>query len=119
VVESEQLNQLLDARLFFKAENLQKTGAFKYRGAVHFLSNLSPQKRETGVLFLFPRGIMLSVVEGVGLLPYSGKDFTLAWRAFTEDATTPNILASGKESKIPSTPASFMQATKLRVNKMG
>lgn len=35
VMESERLNELVGARLFFKCEHLQKAGAFKTRGAVN------------------------------------------------------------------------------------
>ena len=36
--------------VYAKAENLQKTGSFKYRGAYNFLGSLSPDKRELGVV---------------------------------------------------------------------
>ena len=35
ILKSEYLNQLAGAELFFKCENLQKTGAFKARGATN------------------------------------------------------------------------------------
>lgn len=44
------LNQLLDAEIFFKAENLQHMGAFKFRGAYNRLSQLSVEKRKHGVV---------------------------------------------------------------------
>ena len=44
----------LDARhgieLFFKAENLQRMGAFKFRGAINALLQLSPEAARRGVL---------------------------------------------------------------------
>lgn len=47
-------NPTLDARagrqLFLKAENLQKIGAFKARGAIHALLRLDPQQRARGVV---------------------------------------------------------------------
>ena len=36
--------------LYFKAENLQPTGAFKLRGAYNKISSLSPEERERGVV---------------------------------------------------------------------
>jgi threonine ammonia-lyase medium form len=36
--------------LFFKCENLQKTGSFKPRGAFNAISRLTPQERERGVV---------------------------------------------------------------------
>jgi threonine dehydratase len=44
------LDQLAGARLFFKAENFQKVGAFKYRGAWNAVSSLSPEERQRGVV---------------------------------------------------------------------
>jgi threonine dehydratase len=44
------LNDLLDATVFVKHENHQPTGAFKVRGGVNLLSQLSPEERERGVI---------------------------------------------------------------------
>jgi threonine dehydratase len=38
------------ARLFFKCENLQRMGAFKFRGAYNALSKFTPSQRRTGVI---------------------------------------------------------------------
>lgn len=38
------------ARLFFKCENLQRTGSFKFRGAYNALAQFSPEQRARGVL---------------------------------------------------------------------
>lgn len=38
------------ARLFFKAENLQRVGAFKFRGACNALAQFTPEQRKAGVL---------------------------------------------------------------------
>ena len=38
------------ARLFFKCENLQRMGAFKFRGAFNAISNLTADERRAGVL---------------------------------------------------------------------
>ena len=38
------------AKLFFKAENLQRMGAFKFRGAYNALSQLNAEERRRGVL---------------------------------------------------------------------
>ena len=39
-----------DRALYFKAENLQPTGAFKLRGAYNKISSLSPEERNRGVV---------------------------------------------------------------------
>ena len=38
------------AQLFFKCENLQRMGAFKFRGAYNALAQFSPQQRRQGVV---------------------------------------------------------------------
>ena len=49
VIESSALNEFLKARLFFKCENLQKAGAFKFRGALNAILSLSDQEVARGV----------------------------------------------------------------------
>jgi threonine dehydratase len=44
------LNELLGAELFIKHENHQPVGAFKVRGGINLISQLSPQERERGVI---------------------------------------------------------------------
>ena len=50
VLHSRTLNSRLGADVFFKAEPLQRTGAFKFRGAYNSIANLDPQARKAGVL---------------------------------------------------------------------
>ena len=38
------------ATLFFKAENLQRVGAFKFRGAYNAIAALAPEARRNGVV---------------------------------------------------------------------
>ena len=49
VLTSETFNQMLGAEIFFKCENLQKAGAFKFRGATHAVMTLSEQEAFRGV----------------------------------------------------------------------
>ena len=44
LIESDYINKLLNSRIFIKCENLQKTGSFKIRGAVNFVSKLNHKK---------------------------------------------------------------------------
>jgi threonine dehydratase len=44
------LNELLGAEVLVKHENHQPVGAFKVRGGVNLISQLSPQERERGVI---------------------------------------------------------------------
>jgi threo-3-hydroxy-L-aspartate ammonia-lyase len=50
VMTSERCNDQCNARVFFKCENLQRTGSFKFRGAYNALSKLTDEQRRAGVL---------------------------------------------------------------------
>ena len=50
VLSSRLLNALSGADLYFKCENLQRMGAFKMRGAMHAVLNLSPEQQQKGVV---------------------------------------------------------------------
>jgi len=50
VMHSRYLNQTLGAEVFFKCENLQRMGAFKFRGAFNALSKLTDAQRRAGVI---------------------------------------------------------------------
>ena len=50
VLTSGQADALVGAKLFFKCENMQRMGAFKFRGAYNALSQLTPEERKRGVL---------------------------------------------------------------------
>jgi threonine dehydratase len=50
VVTSRTVDEMLGARLFFKCENLQRGGAFKFRGAYNRLVCLSPAERARGIV---------------------------------------------------------------------
>ena len=50
VLTSRQFNERAGCEVFFKAENLQRVGAFKFRGAYNKLASLSTAERERGVL---------------------------------------------------------------------
>ena len=50
VLQSRTLDALTGARVFLKAENLQRMGAFKFRGAFNALSQFSADQRRRGVI---------------------------------------------------------------------
>ena len=50
VLFSRSLDQASGARVYLKCENLQRVGAFKFRGAYNAISRLSPDLRARGVL---------------------------------------------------------------------
>ncbi len=47
---SETLSRLSGQKVFLKPENLQKTGAFKFRGAVNAVLSLAPEEGQRGVI---------------------------------------------------------------------
>jgi threonine dehydratase len=50
IVTSRTVDQRSGAQVFFKCENLQRAGAFKFRGAYNALSRLSADQRRRGVV---------------------------------------------------------------------
>jgi threonine dehydratase len=50
VLTSTSLNEMVGASLFFKCENLQKTGSFKIRGASNAIFSLSEEEAKHGVV---------------------------------------------------------------------
>ncbi|MGO4766168.1 threo-3-hydroxy-L-aspartate ammonia-lyase [Cupriavidus sp. 2KB_3] len=47
---SRTFNEMVGAEVFFKCENFQRMGAFKFRGAFNALSKFSPEQRKGGVV---------------------------------------------------------------------
>ncbi|MFM8769997.1 MAG: pyridoxal-phosphate dependent enzyme, partial [Rubrivivax sp.] len=50
VLRSRTVDQRAGAQVFFKAEHLQRMGAFKFRGAYNALAQFSPAQRQAGAL---------------------------------------------------------------------
>lgn len=50
VATSRTADELTGAHLFFKCENMQRMGAFKFRGAYNALSQFTPEQRKAGVV---------------------------------------------------------------------
>ena len=50
VLTSQAINELLSANVFFKCENFQKMGAFKMRGALNAIMQLSETQKANGVV---------------------------------------------------------------------
>jgi threonine dehydratase len=50
VLTSRTADKELGAQVFFKCENMQRTGAFKFRGAFNALSKFSAAQRKAGVV---------------------------------------------------------------------
>ena len=52
VMTSRTANERTGAELYFKCENLQRMGAFKFRGAYNALVQFTPEQRRAGVVAL-------------------------------------------------------------------
>ena len=50
VMQSQQADRRSGAKVFFKCENFQRMGAFKFRGAYNALSQFSPAQRRAGAI---------------------------------------------------------------------
>jgi threonine dehydratase len=50
VLTSQQINNIFDCELFFKCENFQKVGAFKFRGATNAVLSLTSVEKRRGVV---------------------------------------------------------------------
>jgi threonine ammonia-lyase medium form len=50
VITSRTFNEIAGCQVFFKCENLQRAGAFKFRGAYNALAQLTPEQCQRGVV---------------------------------------------------------------------
>ena len=50
LISSDYINTQLNSKIFFKLENLQNTGSFKFRGASYKISKLSDENKKNGVV---------------------------------------------------------------------
>ena len=50
LISNDYINKKLNSKIFFKLENLQTTGSFKYRGASYKISKLNTENKKNGVV---------------------------------------------------------------------
>ena len=50
LVTNDYINNLLEAEIYFKLENLQNTGSFKLRGATHKITKLIGTVKDSGAV---------------------------------------------------------------------
>lgn len=67
LISSSVLDELTGGRVLLKAENLQRTGSFKIRGAYNLLSQLTPGQAEKGVV-AFSSGNHAQAVAAAGTM---------------------------------------------------
>lgn len=68
VMHSRLLNESLGAQVFFKCENFQRGGAFKFRGAYNAIAALSDEQKAAGVLAFSSGNHAQGVAIAAGLL---------------------------------------------------
>ncbi len=68
VLTSRLVDERVGARVFFKAENLQRMGAFKFRGAFNALSLLGAEQRRAGVVAYSSGNHAQAIALAAGLL---------------------------------------------------
>ena len=71
MVESPGLNEMCGGRLLIKAESLQRTGSFKFRGAFNALSQLGEEARAGGVVAYSSGNHAQGVAAAAKILGYS------------------------------------------------
>ncbi len=73
ILSSTLLNEMAEAELFFKCENFQRMGAFKMRGAINAIINLTEAQKQRGVVTHssgnFAQAVSLSA-RSVGIKAY-------------------------------------------------
>ena len=50
LISNETINKITNANVYFKLENLQRTGSFKLRGASNKISQLTKEEKSKGVV---------------------------------------------------------------------
>ena len=50
VLENKEINSICDSKIFFKCENFQKSGSFKFRAATNAILNLNETVKKSGVI---------------------------------------------------------------------
>lgn len=70
VMTSTQVNHLTQSQVFFKCENLQRTGSFKFRGAYNALAHLTTAQQQRGVI-TFSSGNHAQAIALAGQLLHS------------------------------------------------
>src|SRR5664279_768591 len=88
------LDERLGARVFLKAETLQRTGSFKFRGAYNKISSIAPDRRSAGVVAYSSGNHAQGVAAAARLL---GMRATIVMPADAPRAKRERTLALGAE----------------------
>ena len=88
------LDEAIGARVFLKAETLQRTGSFKFRGAYNKISSIPPERRAAGVVAYSSGNHAQGVAAAARLL---GMRATIVMPADAPKAKRERTLALGAE----------------------
>jgi threonine dehydratase len=94
LLENARVNARLGGRLLIKAEPLQRTGSFKFRGAYNFISQLGPAQRKAGVVAWSSGNHAQGVAEAARLLQTPA---TIVMPRDAPEVKVANTRASGAE----------------------
>ncbi|MBZ0293819.1 MAG: threonine/serine dehydratase [Anaerolineae bacterium] len=96
IITCEELNDLYGVKVYLKCENLQRGGAFKYRGVFNAIKNLSSNQMERGIVTYSTgnHGVAVSMICGKINIP--------------TNIIVPNNLSKEKERLIQSNGASLV-----------
>ena len=89
LVSSPVLDAATGARVFLKAETLQRTGSFKFRGAYNKLSSIPADRRAGGVVAFSSGNHAQGVAHAAQLLRHAGGDRDAVGRAACPSASAP------------------------------
>jgi threonine dehydratase len=74
LIRNDVLDEITGAKVWVKAENLQRGGAFKMRGATNAIAALAPEVRAKGVIAFSSGNHAIAVSDGLEDLRYQGDD---------------------------------------------
>ena len=87
LVQSTCLGEMAGCHVFFKCENLQKTGSFKIRGAINRMLSLSPEEQRRGV-------VCYSSGNHAQAVAYAAKALGISASLFMPETATPAKVAA-------------------------
>jgi threonine dehydratase len=98
---SKTFSDMLNSQVYFKLENLQKTGSFKVRGALHKLSSLSEGERKIGVIAVSAGNHAQGVAYAAKMLGISAKivmpEFTVPAKVNAVMGYDAQVVLKGKD----------------------
>ena len=114
VMTSRTADALCGGTLFFKCENLQRMGAFKFRGAYNALAQFTPEQRRAGVIAFSSGNHAQAIALSSGLL-----DMPAALDAAVERAVAAGGRVATPRVELPQGMGCFAQIIDSEGNRVG